>query len=740
MKRKSSSNHKEGKEMMTTPPTDKEKNENQEFNRYFDNLELELETMNVWGDGNSNTNGNSDARKSNQPKQIRENGLAAKPYIVYKYTKSDGLAEEIVLGDKSKFLQIIDGEPVVSGNIDLSKEKGIVLQPHQINTGQPPVMPIRYKDIEEITDLINLARTLDIGDLYFLVKSIWKNVVATKEKELIVLLSADTIMSYFQDLFVTVHYVLISGPPGWGKGAILVTFKLLGYRVILAGDMSGANILDLLGPIERCQITIAEDELDKLEDDEDKQRIYKMGYEDIGLVTRTVDPSSSDRAIRFYNPFGIKFFAGEKAPDSKQLGGFNDRTFRSEAKKGRPNLLIKTIKKQMEKPTEKQLIKYKPIIERIDFLRKILLLKRLLHHNDTIPEVPLNIFGRPLELCGPTIQLFDSDKLNIKRDKKARDEVMKALSHFLRKKGELDKKTIEAVLFNVLKKLFNEIDESQTSTEKCKKTARVDLQGNSKTSYIISYDEICKKFMEEVEGTPVSARTFESADFDRVTHDSLLSKCRSVFDGKNAEIGRDREKKKAIEFDKSCVEEAGRNFEIVSEIKILEGKEEVIIEDPNDAAMWRKLASEAGAGSNFDFQKPEKKMFGPISDYKHAQKQQGGTRGLIYAPVDVMKVSESSIENEDVENSQHPDTIHKNLIDDSLSIADKHDVDSGAKQRAIPPNEPKLVPKTPESEVDPSLLRTTELLKNVREAEGARARKESKVAENSIHQDRDSKR
>ena len=31
------------------------------------------------------------------------------------------------------------------------------------------------------------------------------------------------------------------------KGAILVTFKLLAYRVVLAGDMSGANLPDLLG-------------------------------------------------------------------------------------------------------------------------------------------------------------------------------------------------------------------------------------------------------------------------------------------------------------------------------------------------------------------------------------------------------------------------------------------------------------------------------------------------------------
>lgn len=674
------------------------------------------------------SNGNTGTKKLTQPKQ--------KSYLVYKYTKSDGLAEEIVLGDRSKFLQIIDGEPVVSDMIDLSKEKGITLKPHQRDTGQPPVMPIHYKDMEELKELIKQASSVDIGDLYFLVKSIWKNVVATREKELIVLLSADTIMSYFQDLFVTVHYVLISGPPGWGKGAILVTFKLLGYRVILAGDMSGANILDLLGSIERCQITIAEDELDNLEDDEDKQRIYKMGYEDIGLVTRTVDPSSSERTIRFYNPFGIKFFAGEKAPDSKQLGGFNDRTFRSEAKKGRPKLLIKTIKKQMEKPTERQLTKYKPIIARIDFLRKILLIKRLLHHNDTIPEVSLNIFGRPFELCGPTIQLFDSDKLNVKGDTKARDEIIKALSHFLRRKGELDKKTIEAVLYNVLKKLIEETDKGQTSVESCKgkttvdsckKITSLDLEGHSKISYIISYDEICTRFREEVEGTLISARTIESADFDRVTHDSLLSKCRNIFGGKYADIGSDKEKKKAIEFDKLSVDEAGGNFEVVSEIKILEGKEEVIIEDPKDAAMWKELALGVGAGSSFDFQKTENERFSIIIDRKTAQKEQAGTKGLIYAPNSVMRKSENNIEDEDLQNLQDSDINHENPIDRNSSVADNHDTDSGVGKCVIHPNEPKLDPKTPEPETNPSILRTTELLKNLREAEKARARK-SEVA------------
>jgi hypothetical protein len=198
----------------------------------------------------------------------------------------------------------------------------------------PAIMEFEYNDENEIEYFKEIASRMHVDDWYFMVKSIFEQVIATNEKELIVLLAADTVMSFFQDLFVTTHYLLLTGPPGWGKGAILVSFKLLGYRAVLAGDMSGANLLDLLGSMERCQVSIAEDELDNIADDPDKRRIYKMGYEDIGLVTRTVDPSSSNRDIRFYNPYCIKFFASEKGSDSKELAGFEDRLFTSEVKKG----------------------------------------------------------------------------------------------------------------------------------------------------------------------------------------------------------------------------------------------------------------------------------------------------------------------------------------------------------------------------------------------------------------------
>jgi len=108
-----------------------------------------------------------------------------------------------------------------------------ILKPQEVNTNNPNqtvVMPYIYKDEHEIRDLIKLACQIDISDLFSLVEYVWrKNYI---------------LFSYFQDLFEALHYLLLTGPPGWGKGAILVTFKLLGYRTILAGDMSGANRLE----------------------------------------------------------------------------------------------------------------------------------------------------------------------------------------------------------------------------------------------------------------------------------------------------------------------------------------------------------------------------------------------------------------------------------------------------------------------------------------------------------------
>jgi hypothetical protein len=72
-----------------------------------------------------------------------------------------------------------------------------------------------------------------------------------------------------------------------------------------------------------------------------------------------------------------------------------------------------------------------------------------------------------------------------------------------------------------------------------------DVYGVEKTTYVIPYNDICSRVMNEVEGSLVSPRTFESPDYDRVTH-SLLEKCRRVFDGSDSSIGTGKNKKKAL--------------------------------------------------------------------------------------------------------------------------------------------------------------------------------------------------
>ena len=89
-------------------------------------------------------------------------------------------------------------------------------------------------------------------------------------------------------------------------------------------------------------------------------------------------------------------------------------------------------------------------------------------------------------------------------------EVKDALSHFLRKKGELDKKIIEMVLLTVLKRLLNQTDSGENN-ELYKKEVRTELDGTSTNIYTITYDQICTEVMKEVEGTTITPRTFEAS-------------------------------------------------------------------------------------------------------------------------------------------------------------------------------------------------------------------------------------
>ena len=130
---------------------------------------------------------------------------------------------------------------------------GILFSSHMKPTNQV-VIPYIFKDIEEVKSFIKLAKEKSIYDLFLMSESLWKQLLVAKNEHVITFFSIDTIYSYFQDLFPTTHYDMIIGIPGAGKGAILVSFKLQGYRAVTAAGMTGASLLELLGSIEAARL------------------------------------------------------------------------------------------------------------------------------------------------------------------------------------------------------------------------------------------------------------------------------------------------------------------------------------------------------------------------------------------------------------------------------------------------------------------------------------------------------
>jgi hypothetical protein len=501
-------------------------------------------------------------------------------HIVFKYSKDVPLAEEITIGKNGKnvFLQIVEGKSTITDIIDQSKEQNIIIKPHSQGTISP-ALPYSFEDVPEIESFIGWAQKETIDSLFLKYKSIWKQIVVASDDNLITLLATDSVYSYFQDKFATTHYDMFVGGPGSGKGAILNGFRYLGYRVVLASDMSGANTLDLLSSVESNQVTLAEDELGDIYKDSDKLKIYKVGYDDSALIPRTLDGNSSSRNNRYYYAYCFKVFAAEDSPDIKRLEGFMDRTIKTNTIKGKPSVYIK----ELSKPNGSR--KYQRLSDRIQYLRKLTLVYRLLHHNEVIEMVNTNIEGRALELTGPQIRLFNSDKL-VSKDKSALKEILPVLSSYLKDKGELSAKTLEAIVYTSLLAIFANCE---------KKTAFIVDDSNSNTveeiSLLVPYGDIYKNVREMVHGTESSEeQAFYSVDHGKITHRKILNICRDKFKAKDERSGSGDNKKRAFVFDQDIILRAGKAFEIIDHIEILEKDvDEDLIDDPEDRRAWGRI-------------------------------------------------------------------------------------------------------------------------------------------------------
>jgi hypothetical protein len=371
------------------------------------------------------------------------NTATAKPdkskrqYSTYKYSNKGKtqLHEAIILEGRPVFLKYENGNLEVIEHIE--EINRIIKAPsHE----EYPYEPYEFTSKEEIQSYLEQSKQTTIDSLYLKAKEFVQDYNDQDHNKLVVF-AADIIFSYFQDKFATTHYVSVVGDNDSGKSSLGITFEAAGYRPVYMTDPSAANIFRCLGTIEPGQCTIILDEADKIDKSPEMMAILKTGYQLNGKV-----PKINTNTLRqeFFFTYCLKIIISERSMSLTEAKGVYDRTFSFTAYAGDPKFDIKeTLNPQGNVACQSRL-------DQLRGFRKLLLIYRLIHFNDLVPDVNTGLKRRNRELCKPILQLFCDSVME------TRTEIKSMLEHFLAVKKHRKENTIEVFLLPLIINLVSE--------------------------------------------------------------------------------------------------------------------------------------------------------------------------------------------------------------------------------------------------------------------------------------------
>ena len=253
--------------------------------------------------------------QEDQVNNIDENANRPKRVKIRKYTGNGTLPlhESVVFKDGQTAFISLDENGQPKYEIEMNRPGTILLPADNLDSQNP--LPYIFESPDELNQYLERARNETFDSLYLKTKLIYRKYVNI-EDHLLSILSADTIYSYFQDKFPTLHYNIFVGDNGSGKNSALLVYRHLGYRVFYVVSASAPNYFTFLGEIEECQGTIAEDEAEDIGYDKEKQKILKTGYASGGSVPK-VDLTFG-RTQGSYLTYCMKWLAMEELPDYKR--------------------------------------------------------------------------------------------------------------------------------------------------------------------------------------------------------------------------------------------------------------------------------------------------------------------------------------------------------------------------------------------------------------------------------------
>jgi hypothetical protein len=302
-------------------------------------------------------------------------------------------------------------------------------------------------------------------------------------------------------------------------------FKYLAYRAFLAVDISIANIYRFYGNDFEGIGTLLEDEIDDLDQQPEKLRIYKSGYTK-GLKVPKSEKTGDSQGYEQegYNVFGFKVFAAESMPFSHKAKGFRERTIEMPCSFGLPEYDIQEIINDADDP------RHKALLAELNDLRNRLLIYRLVHYHDPIPDIDVDLQAREKQLWKPLLRVFQNGPMTF-------DTLKKVTVEFIKEYREQKSHTHTAFLVEMISDLVEE-----------------------KSSYTLATSDIWTRYMKLLPGGELLSKTiYSSPQFGEWSERKLNQLFRDQFKARPPKHHGD---KRQLIFDKTFLDRLVRKYRI----------------------------------------------------------------------------------------------------------------------------------------------------------------------------------
>ncbi len=450
--------------------------------------------------------------KNKKDEKVKKTETDKVEVVFYKYSEGISLAESVLINNVPMILQIENGISILNKKIELEYE---ILSPHTKSSHLSKAYHFSSQD--EIEEYVKRAEKENLDSLLKKVENVWRKYFDIDDDTLS-LCAADTIFTYFQDKIGMTHYLLFVGDNNTGKSNALRIFHQLAYRPIFDTSITTANVYNFLGMYEEAQGTILEDELDNIDNQPEKMKIYKAGYVSDAKVTRLYDSTGRNSKVQnSYNTFCFKAFSSERQPSFKAKG-FSDRIFTINCSPGNPQEDISEVINNAGDPKHQKL--FREIVD----LRNLLLIYRMIHYNDALPDVDLTIKNRDKQLCKPLIKLFNNT-VSIKK-------ILASLSKFLAEKNNKKLNSFDACLFSTVSRLVEEIGTKISNDDIWTRICQ--LPGSSNFNKPLSYQTddfgtISKKMITTICETKFGAQQKNDGEHGLVFQKDIIQKLKNNY-------------------------------------------------------------------------------------------------------------------------------------------------------------------------------------------------------------------